>query len=304
MTTPAPVPPEMRAMPTSVGGGGEGRVNARRVEQIGDATLYLGDARDVLPTLGRVDAVVTDPPFSIPVKYQDSEKSWFRSWGDMLSMEPWAKQWLSACVSLVREHGQMYICCDEQSYPIFFKASLDLMPQSHLLIWYKPTGRRGRGWMRSYELVIHLARPQTVYAAGFRQDVIGIMPVRTLNREHPAEKPGDLIEFISEGLTPDHNTILDPFMGSGTTGVTCLRHGRKFIGIEIEPRYFDIACRRIDAESRKPRLPGIDEPKPKQVSIFEHVRFLPHGQEAEPGEAVKPLAGHHGHYSRLAVRQA
>jgi site-specific DNA-methyltransferase (adenine-specific)/modification methylase len=82
---------------------------------------------------------------------------------------------------------------------------------------------------------------------------------------HPSQKPVELMVWSIEQIG-DTETILDPFMGSGTTGVACVKLGRKFIGIEIEPKYFDIACRRIEAATREPRLP-LPEPKMKQGSL-------------------------------------
>jgi hypothetical protein len=83
---------------------------------------------------------------------------------------------------------------------------------------------------------------------------------------HPTQKPIGLMiwalqEFGGDGVT------LDPFMGSGTTGVACVKLGRKFIGIEIEPKYFDVACKRIERAVAEPRLPGLDVPKPVQEAM-------------------------------------
>ena len=83
---------------------------------------------------------------------------------------------------------------------------------------------------------------------------------------HPFQKPIALMEWCLSFL-PDARIILDPFMGSGTTGVACAKMGRKFIGIEIEPRYFDIACRRIEEAYRQPRLFAEPAPKPQQLSL-------------------------------------
>jgi len=214
---------------------------------IGDCTLYHGDCLEVLPTLaaGSMDAVVMDPQFSIPVKYHDADGDYPRSWGDLATMEPWAALVFKEVRRVVGD-GQTYCSCDGNSYPIFYKASMSHWPRTHLLVWYKPTGRRGAGWKHSYELVLHLATSKTAYNENFRQDLIGIMPVRTLNRQHPAQKPGDLCQWLFEALPSPDGTILDPFMGSGTTGVACVQTGRKFLGIEIDERYFQIACRRIE----------------------------------------------------------
>lgn len=104
----------------------------------------------------------------------------------------------------------------------------------------------------------------------------GALRVFTLNRvallkdgaEHPTQKPVELM-FWCLGFLPDARLILDPFMGSGTTGVACVQLGRKFIGIEREPSYFDIACRRIGDELKRPRL-ALDAPppQPKQESFI------------------------------------
>ncbi len=87
-------------------------------------------------------------------------------------------------------------------------------------------------------------------------------------KEHPTQKPLQLMQWCL-GFLPEKDTILDPFMGSGTTGVACAKLGRKFIGIEIEPKYFDIACKRVQAAVDEPRLPGLDAaPAAKQEPLL------------------------------------
>ena len=88
-----------------------------------------------------------------------------------------------------------------------------------------------------------------------------------VERVHPTQKPIAVMEWAIKETTDDNHTILDPFMGSGTTGVACVKLGRKFIGIEIEPKYFDIACKRIEAAVAEPRLPGLDAPKATQGAM-------------------------------------
>lgn len=213
----------------------------------GQVTLYLGDCREVLPALapGSVDLVMTDPPFSVPVKYHDAEGVHARSWGDLMVMEPFFADVFGKLRRVVKSTGQTYICCDGDTYPVFYKITYSLWPQSHMLVWYKPTGRRGRGWLHSHELVLHLRTADTVYAEGFRQDVIGIMPVRTLNRQHPAEKPGHLWSFLSEGMPKPTYIVLDPFAGAGGLLEWAKVRGHRAIGIEIEERYAERAARRL-----------------------------------------------------------
>jgi hypothetical protein len=178
-------------------------------------TIYHGDCRDVVPTLAPVHAILTDPPYSVPVKYQDTNGVHPRSWGDLVVMEPFFAEVFRCFQRVAEGDAQVYICCDATTYPVFFRVAYPLWPASQALVWYKPTGRRGGGWKHAYELVLHCRTATTTYAEGFRQDVIGIMPVRTIQRQHPAEKPGDLWTFVSEAFPSHYNTVLDPFMGGG-----------------------------------------------------------------------------------------
>ena len=239
-------------------------------EQIGACTLYRGDCFDVVPELGRsiVDIVITDPPFSVPVKYHDADGDFPRSWGDLAVMEPYFATWFTHLRQICRYDHQVYICCDATTYPVFYKAAMGRWTRSHMLVWYKPTGRRGTGWKHAYELVLHLSTVHTTYNPTFRQDVIGIMPVRTLERQHPAEKPGALCEFLLEASVPTHTTVLDTHMGSGTTGIAAVKCGKQFIGIEIERHFFDIACQRITDAYAQPDLFVSQPTRPAQQALF------------------------------------
>ena len=86
-------------------------------------------------------------------------------------------------------------------------------------------------------------------------------------KQHPTQKPVKVMEWCL-GFLPDARTILDPFMGSGTTGVACAKLGRKFIGIELEPEYFDIACKRIEDAYKQPDLFVEPPKKAEQVALI------------------------------------
>ena len=316
---------------------------------IGDATLYQGNCLEILPTLGKVDAVVTDPPYGV----RDDE------WDDMNEREfaQFSMSWLALALPLAPEafvfgyiNSSVHRLC-EMGYP-----------RVRPLIWAKPAGSQLSGaserkrWF-AFEAVFHChqgetwgvveardvdvaqmikgarekagmtrgavevmlrgkktglcyrweegsclpsetdieglrrvlslgvdfeaalqrsveRRQQTIEAsrakasanAAERSDVL-IYRTVTAGR-HPTEKPVALMSDLIENAAARLETVLDPFMGSGTTGVACVGLGRRFIGIEREPRYFDIACRRIEDAYRQPRL--FEEPKPKatQVSLF------------------------------------
>ena len=211
-------------------------------------TIYHGDCLEVLPTLdAKFGLVMTDPPFNVPVKYHDAAGDFPRSFGDLLVMEPFFGSVFNVIKAATKESAQVYVCCDGNTYPVFFKAAYSVWPQSVLIVWYKPTGRRGRGWQNSHELILHTRTKTTEYAEGFRQNVVGIMPVRTLNRQHPAEKPGELWGFLAEGV-PGQPAVLDPFMGSGSVLAWSKNNGHRAVGIEIEERYCEIAAKRMGQE--------------------------------------------------------
>ena len=214
--------------------------------------IYHGDCRDILPNLLPVGCVVTDPPFFLPVAYHAAkviDRSWPRSVGDLAMLDGSFREIFKLIRQVLRDDGQAYFNCDGQSYPVFFACSYPLWDVTRPLIWYKPTGRVGTGWIHAHELILHCANKVTVYAEnkGRRLDIIGIMPVRTLHRQHPAEKPGALIDFVLEAVPPNE-AVLDPFCGTGTTLLAAKKTGRRAIGIEIEEKYCEIAVKRLAQE--------------------------------------------------------
>lgn len=202
-----------------------------RTETIGGATLYLGDCREVLPTLGKVDAVVTDPPYGIgfarqPTKWQRRAGATPVNWDNSPSeIVPFLTA-LSDCV--VVWGGNYY----------------EMPPSRGWLSWFKPDAPPS---MASLELA-WTSRNQNA-----RQISHSISATNAERVGHPTQKPLAVMEWTIR-MANAGETILDPFMGSGTTGVAAMRLGRKFIGIEIEPRYFDIACRRIEEAQRQADL--------------------------------------------------
>lgn len=210
---------------------------------IGDATLYLGDCLEILPTLGKVDAVVTDPPYGIGITRSNrlavSRGLGGGNWDDV----PADLSWLDVGSTPAIVWGGNYF---------------DLPPTRAPLVWDKNNaGRDFADFEMAWSNLDMVAR-RIVY--------------RPMNmdggKEHPTQKPVAVMEWCL-GFLPDAHTILDPFMGSGTTGVACAKLGRKFIGIEIEPRYFDIACRRIEEAYKQPRLFDEPRPKPTQASLLD-----------------------------------
>jgi site-specific DNA-methyltransferase (adenine-specific)/modification methylase len=203
--------------------------------EIGNATLYLGDCMDILPTLDKVDAVITDPPYGIN---ENSKKVASRKklaapkdYGDF----DWDKAPPpDALIELIRTKGQ---------HQAFFGGNyFTLPPTSCWLVWDKLNS----GDFADCELA-WTNWPKAVRRLQWRWN--GMIRQGNEERYHPTQKPLEVMKWVIE-LCPKSETILDPFMGSGTTGVAAVQMGRKFIGIEREPKYFDIACKRIEDAQR------------------------------------------------------
>jgi site-specific DNA-methyltransferase (adenine-specific)/modification methylase len=219
-----------------------------RVETIGDATLYLGDCREILPSLPKVDAVVTDPPYGIGMAARGTlgttRAAPVRDYGKA----DWDDQPPSLeTILALRAAGQWQI--------IFGGNFFNLPASSCWLVWDKlNTGDYADCELAWTNLEKAVRRIQFRWNGMIRQN-------NEARGDHPTQKPIEVMRWCLGQLPPDARTILDPFMGSGTTGVAAIKLGRKFIGIEIEPKYFDIACRRIEEATRQPDM-FIERPKP------------------------------------------
>ena len=225
---------------------------------IGNATLYCADCMEVLPMLDRVDAVITDPPYDIG---RDA-------WGSTSS-------WSSAGVGKARMWG--------------VRPDWDVAPSAHLLGWivshpaivwganYFDNMPATKGWL-VWDKCADMTQAQAelawsniaVNARVFKRSPLGVFGNSGANeevKEHPTQKPLVLMRWCVD-LAKDAALILDPFMGSGTTGVAAIQLGRAFIGIEREPKYFEIACKRIEQAVAQGQLFAPEQPKQVQGDLI------------------------------------
>jgi len=233
---------------------------AKCVEQIGDAVLLLGDCLDILPHLGPVDAVVTDPPYGVK---RDKGFEGFGGFGTPIARrryedDDWDAERPSAdCFAAMLKVAR---------HSIIFGGNFftDILPVGgHWIVWDKlntmPTfGDCELAWTN---LPRKSVKKVTIEYNGLLGNEKG--------RCHPTQKPIAVMSWCIQSLPKGSDCILDPFMGSGTTGVACAKLGRRFIGIEIEERYFDIACRRIEDAYKQPDF-FIEKPRPAvQEPLFD-----------------------------------
>lgn len=209
---------------------------------IGNATLYLGDCREILPHLPKVDACITDPPYGIG---ESSKKVASRQRKDGGNSKALADQkdygefdWDRSTPS----DGLIDLIRDVSDWQAIFGGNyFDLPPTSCWLVWDKLNGNND---FADCELA-WTNWPKAVRRIQWRWNGM-IRQGKDTERFHPTQKPIEVMQWVIQ-LCPIAETILDPFMGSGTTGVAAIQMGRKFIGIEREPKYFEIACKRIEA---------------------------------------------------------
>jgi site-specific DNA-methyltransferase (adenine-specific) len=210
--------------------------------EIGNATLYLGDCMDILPTLPKVDAVITDPPYGEVNRKSAGLRNLDRGVADIADFE------IKELAALLAKHGSsVYVWCGTEQVSELRAAMVSLGMSSRLCIWEKtnPSPMNGQHlWLSSIETCVFGKES----GATFKEHCASpVFRFPTEPKEyHPTAKPIPLMAKLIGASTNEGMTVIDPFMGSGTTGVAAIQLGRKFIGIEREPKYFDIACQRIE----------------------------------------------------------
>lgn len=233
---------------------------------IGNATLYLGDCLEILPTLGKVDAVVTDPPYGIALvtKTSDFRGSKHFDGGESLKASTVYKDDPAHVRALIGSVIPMAIAAAERAVIFSGPAMLWAYPEpASVGSVFTPNGagRTAWGFQCTHPVLFYGKDPFLQDGLGGRPNSFRDEQPNRENIDHPCPKPFSWMNWAVSRASRFGETILDPFMGSGTTGVACARLGRCFIGIEIEPRYFDIACRRIEEAYKQADL-FIAQPKP------------------------------------------
>ncbi|KKN22236.1 hypothetical protein LCGC14_0917370 [marine sediment metagenome] len=208
-------------------------------------TIYHGDCHEILPTLEKVDLVLTDPPYFLPIQsYVGTRGNGYqkRMIGDLSVLKGYFELVFSDFEKVLNETGTYYIFCDAKSYPIFWQVMFPLCKNVRLLIWDKQISYNGYTWRHQHELIAWGELDKTDRIPTGDGDVIKCRGVLQADRNHPAEKPVE----VMEKLISKHSAgiVLDPFMGSGTTLFASKQLNRHCIGIEIEEKYCEIAAQR------------------------------------------------------------
>lgn len=221
-----------------------------RKEQLSDnVTVICGDNREILPTVGRFDACVTDPPYGIARVWKGGfGRGWAKAAADTAERNEWDAEAPSA------EFFQTLFEMTKQQI-IWGGNYFDLRLSRGWLVWNKP------------ERNFTLAEAELAWTNVDTVIRVCDAPRSEPGRLHPTQKPVAVMEWSISRL-PHAGSVIDPFLGSGTTGVAAVRAGRAFTGIEREPKWFDLSCKRISDELRRPRLFAEPVAKPVQEALL------------------------------------
>jgi len=240
----------------------------QREVTIGPCRLIQGDCLDVLPMLGKVDAVVTDPPYGVNLGKTDGTGGKHGlTRGAYLGTEDTYPEFVSMVVPRI-----------STAIRIAKRAAVFTGPHIHEqdkpdaiggVYCSAACGRHSWGFKNFLPVLLYGVAPDLQFGAKYPTAIASNATAK--ENCHPCPKPLEWMEWLVLLASRDAEVILDPFMGSGTTGVACIRTDRQFIGIEKEPKYFDIACKRItDAWQLKcSELPFDDVPKLRQRELVE-----------------------------------
>lgn len=272
---------------------------------IGDAVLYCGDCREILPTLGRVDAVVTSPPYDQQRKYKLETFDWRQTVCAALCSIRSHDAQILVNLGLVHRDGQvirywdsLITAMENAQWRLFGWYVWDQMsgmagdwngrlaPSFEFIFHFNRQARTVNKTVPTKGGVVHGPGLKTANGTATKKKTHHGQPtqpfkvpdsvIRTAREteggtdesEHPARFPVRFARELVAPFTDVGQTVCDPFMGVGTTGVACAKLGRKFIGVEIEPRYFDIACKRIEQAYAQPDLFVAPAPKATQEPLL------------------------------------
>lgn len=218
-------------------------------------TIQKGDCCELIKKLpdGSVDAIITDPPYFLGMTH-NGMKGCFN---DLAICKPFYEMLFTEYKRVLKNDGCVYFFCDWRGYAFYYPIFDKILSAKNCLIWEKHARPQLNNYGHGYEVVLFAGKTKTLNTKGLFSNII--KNIHSFNsgakktngkKAHPTQKPIELMEkFILDG-TKENETVLDPFMGSGSTGVACINTGRRFIGYEIDDEYFGIAKGRLE-EAKK-----------------------------------------------------
>lgn len=213
--------------------------------------LHNADCLEVLPEIPdkSVDLIVTDPPYFLGMTHNGKKGTFY----DLAICRPFYDRLAEEYARVLKPTGEFYIFTDWRGYAFYYPIFSGALPVKNLIVWDKIAGA-GNFYTYAHEFIIYgtMCTKNKKGTNVWRERAFSSGAKKTNGEKvHPTQKPVELIEKIITNSSDPGDTVLDTFMGSGTTGVACIRTGRHFIGHEIDKKYFDIAQQRIKQEGEK-----------------------------------------------------
>ena len=233
----------------------------KRKEVIGDCTLYLGDCLEVMPDLGKVDAVVTDPPYELSssgpgvshfgVSLSKFDGDAYKAIVSGVDYKTLFERFASA-----QSPANGFVFCSNKQISKLMLECEGRGYSTTLLFWHKTNAAPFANgvWRGDVEYIVHFRSKGAVFNGGACDKTKVLPHPIVVDSAHPTVKPQPVIQRLLRNCSNEGQVVLDPFMGSGTTLVACAKLGRKGIGIELDPDYFEIACKRVDEAYRQPDM--------------------------------------------------
>lgn len=244
---------------------------------IGDCRLILGDCLEILPSLAGVKAVVTDPPYKVTSGGFGDLEGGFSGWikdsydnkGKIVACDLDWPDWLNLIPGTLLDDAHVYIFSNDRNLSTARSAAEDAGLKFHrLLVWDKRAALPGRWYQQTCEFVLFMRKGKAFMINDPSSKALQSIFQRDESK-HPTEKPVNLCRFYIENSTAPGDLVLDPFLGSGTTGVACAKARRSFVGIELDEGWFNVACERIRRAYGTPDFFSPDrDPEPVQQPLF------------------------------------
>lgn len=211
--------------------------------------LFNGDCLELLAEVPdkSVELIVTDPPYFLGMTH-NGKKGTFH---DLAICKPFYMKLADEFARVLKGNGEFYIFTDWRGHAFYYPIFSEVLPVKNLIVWDKISGA-GNFYAYTHEFIIYgtMCNKNKKGTNVWREKAFSSGARKTNGEKvHPTQKPVELIEKIILNSSQPGDTVLDAFMGSGTTGVACKRTGRHFIGAEINQHYFEIARERIEKEA-------------------------------------------------------
>jgi len=208
--------------------------------------IHLGDCMDLLTTLPdkSVDVLYTDAPY-IPPEHSKTLTKYKKTLSEMGILEGFYKSFLLSIDRVLKDDGIALLYCNSDSYSMFYIHLYPYVKKMRCFVWDKTMCSLGYTFRHQHELILYGERPNMKCIKCGTGDIFKFKAVKANEKTHPAEKPIDLHKHVLQNIVNENSVVLDTFMGTGSIGMACRELGCNYIGMEIEPSYFDVAKKKL-----------------------------------------------------------